>query len=354
MIKDGRLYVSNSLLGDIATCSTKAHLAWHSLLKPNGPEGAPLVAGTAVHKAMEVHFNGGSYDEAMGAFITSYLPYSEANIIDEKDRLHYDNVKIILRRWLQENPVEKFPFVPISGFAERTLAHPLNKEGDIWMYGTPDLIAEDRNNRDALVVIDNKSTGNIAQWWRNAYWLKSQQIGYSWLTANVLGRAVGMTYVNALQLDKLPDSVRKCKEHGVPHTECREYHASWRLLGPFTYTPEAIEEWRLSALHLAKRYRDLILTYPFTSDLRRVRTQGQFNGGCTFCNFSDFCRAGRPTKALSMLFQPSTRHEDMIKAALTADTVSAERKAKENYASNDNNGTDEPAPPLEPEDGTGD
>jgi hypothetical protein len=56
-----------------------------------------------------------------------------------------------------------------------------------------------------------------------------------------------------------------------------------------------LEEWHRLALGQAKRLKSLIDTYSTDKKgIKYVRMSGKLCGMCTFCEYVDFCLAGRP------------------------------------------------------------
>jgi hypothetical protein len=63
-----------------------------------------------------------------------------------------------------------------------------------------------------------------------------------------------------------------------------------------------LAEWKKSALHLAKKYKEMLIRFPSLRDIHRVRMQGTFTNACRFCQFDDFCNAGRPVDLIGSMF----------------------------------------------------
>lgn len=178
-------------------------------------------------------------------------------------------------------------------------------------YGRLDgLVTAEHDN--SLYVLDHKTTGRLTPWKAEEYRYDSQMSGYTWAAQQTLGQTVAGVYINAIELSVLPsDPVRICKNnkfnHGVPYAECGQLHMNSQFL-VYTRSADQLDEWRKTALHLAKRYRDLRERFKGLEDLHRVRTQGTFHGACGFCNFKDFCSAGRPLQYVeSMLVRSPWR-----------------------------------------------
>jgi hypothetical protein len=122
--------------------------------------------------------------------------------------------------------------------------------------------------------------------------------GYVWAATRTLGQPVVGVFINGIEYSKLPsDPVRKCRTHGVPYLECGPQHMRSELL-IYTRTPDQLEQWRMDAIRLARKYRELC-RHP--QDLTAVSMQGTFHDACGFCNFSRFCDAGRPSHYINAM-----------------------------------------------------
>jgi hypothetical protein len=81
-----------------------------------------------------------------------------------------------------------------------------------------------------------------------------------------------------------------------------------------------LEEWRKTALNLARKYKELLEKYPTIASLGKLRTQGRFfYGACKECTFSNFCDVGRPLdKVEAMLkLEPWSPYEDVVQESQT-------------------------------------
>lgn len=293
------IYIDNSMLSTVAECSTEAVLR-HVLQYDSREETAHLKAGSAIHEALRVWFEGGSLVDALQKFSEDYEEWASEN--NPEERLSHSNVKIILQNWLETHPVNSFPFRPVKELVEVGFSYPLDDYGEFVLVGRIDLGVYDLRE-DAMFVVDHKTTGSINQYWAKQFRLASGLSGYMWALQQYLtqGNVVG-AYINAIQLSKLPsDPTRKCKDHAVPYVECGPLHAKAELLGPFYRTPAQIAEWRRTAIFLAKKYKALLEMYGDPSKLSKVRMQGMFNGACRFCAFYDFCQQARDVKFIDSL-----------------------------------------------------
>ena len=283
------LYVDNSTLKAVARCSTEATLRYvHDLTSIN--KSGPLESGHAGHEALETWFKGGTMGQALTTFADEYKTWADENVPPD-DRLSFDNVRKILSHWFDTNPVSGMPFKVNPDLIEIGFQFPLTE--DIVMVGRMDGLVEDFRT-GALNVLEHKFTGNLTNDWVEQWRMDSQLSTYIAGAQENTGKNVLGAYLNAIELKKVSDSNRKCKDHGVPYEECGTQHSKSFLFGPIQRTPEELKEWRKTATGLAKKFWDLRKRFPAVADIHRVRTQGKFNGSCRWCGFKDFCQVGRP------------------------------------------------------------
>ena len=105
---DSPLCIDNSTLKAVARCSTEA-MVRYVLHWTTADDRAALRAGTAFHKAMEVHFQGQPAEASLKAFTDDYAEWGEANVATT-DRLHPTNLVRILNHWLETHAVRSLPF----------------------------------------------------------------------------------------------------------------------------------------------------------------------------------------------------------------------------------------------------
>lgn len=290
---DGPIYIDGSTLDAVASCSTETVLR-HVLDYVSREEKADLRAGQAVHEAVAAWFEGKERSDCLRIFNTSYHSWASENVADD-DRLSYSNVYKVLSTWLDNHPVESFPFRVRTEMIEVGFSYPLDDNGDFVWVGRMDLLADDIRDQH-LSPVDHKTTGRISHYWAKKFRLAGSITGYIWAAQQLAGDAnVVGAYINAIELSKLPsDSTRKCKDHAVPYIECGHLHAKAELIGPFTRTPAQIAEFKKTALHLGQKYKALLQRFGDVKRLHRVRMQGIFSNSCSFCQFYEFCAQGRP------------------------------------------------------------
>jgi PD-(D/E)XK nuclease superfamily protein len=343
---NGTVYVDNSTLRAVAECDTRGVLR-HVLGYTVQEEAHALEVGTAAHEVLADYLGGKPAAYCTRKFGLLYQPYSDLHVLGRLDspsapnpyyRLSYENVSLILNEWFETHSLASFPFLVNPKMIEVGFEIPLDDEcvcghsesahrpGCQWrgkcgctdyrpafvMWGRLDAIVQANHDR-SLYVLDHKTTGRLTPYWTEKFRNDSQMTGYVWAAQRTLGQHIVGVFINAIELSKLPsDPVRKCTRHGVTYSECGPRHTKAELL-IYTRTPEQLEQWRLTALSLARRYRELLKT-PHIEALPDVRMQGTFTGACGFCEFNKFCQAGRPTEyAGSMLvhqpWRPYTKEE---------------------------------------------
>jgi hypothetical protein len=313
---DGTLHVNNSSLKYVAECDLKSVL--HALRLTSGDENVKMIAGSAIHTGFEHVFRGETPEAALDAFRAAYKEWADASVDPNGPLAAYtfDNIDYILAVWLSRydigaddvltiasngNPVLKI----LPTMVEVPFSVPLADDGLV-LRGKMDAVVEEVPSGH-LRILDHKSTGRIAGYFLEKFRLDSQFSLYVWggqkhlealgSDAKVIG---GM--VNAIEVGKLPDDLeRKCSVHKVKYGECRPMHVRAEIV-PVDRTEEELEEARRTAVHLARRYRELMLLHPTVERVDKVRTQGKFNGSCNFCFAKNFCEAGRPVKNIERMF----------------------------------------------------
>lgn len=302
-LTDDVTFVDNTLLSTLE-CTTRAVLR-HVLHYTARAERATLKSGQAGHEALALWFKGFSKDQCLIKFETEYASWATENVPPD-DRLSYSNCRLILDNWFDTHPREGFPFTIDPLNVERTLMTPLDDNGEFMFVFKQDLLTRDRRTGDYFVV-DHKFTGSYVTGGEFAkkFRLDSQQTGYIW-GARQLHPDVNVTgsYINAIELRKVPTSDRKCNEHGQKYAECGVMHVKSQLIGPIVRTDAQLQTWRRDAIGQAKKFRDLCDQYPHLKMLALAPMEGTFFNACGYCEFMDFCATGRPIKfAESMLVQ---------------------------------------------------
>jgi len=314
---NGTVYVDNTTLRSVAECDSEAALR-HVLGYTVADDKFAMECGIAVHEVMADYFQGNPASYCLQKFELLYRGYSEDNGLDSSMHLSYrlswTNTDKILTEWFETHSLASFNFSVNPKLVEVGFEIPLSDDcvcgwpaqhvgrlGNCHeyrpafvMWGRLDAIVQSQHD-GAIYVLDHKTTGRLTPYWTEKFRNDSQMSGYVWAAQKTLGMPVVGVYINAIEFSKLPnDPVRKCREHGVVYAECGIHHMKSELL-IYTRSPDQLDEWRRTALTLAKRYRTLLQQVPdLNAVLTQTRMQGTFTGACGFCSFSKFCQAGRP------------------------------------------------------------
>jgi hypothetical protein len=151
--------VSNNSLNCVATCSTKTILRYN-FFYTSPEESANLKAGSAAHEALAIYFRGGTTKESLRAFRKAYKAWALENI-DPADkylaRLSYQNVRLILKYWMERTPLDAFPFTVEPEHVEVKFLYPLTKSGDLVMQGILDAGPVRARQGGAVGVLDHKA-----------------------------------------------------------------------------------------------------------------------------------------------------------------------------------------------------
>jgi len=283
------LYCDNSTLKAVARCSTEAVVRY--ILGFTTPtDKATLKAGTAFHLAMASHFQGASVTDVLDAFTKEYEDFATEHVPAD-DRLAYTNLVRIIEYWCETHPLHALPFQVDPNLVEIGFAYPLVEDdlGTIVMCGRLDFLP---TYQGAVYVGEHKSTGRIDKPWLDSFHLDSQISTYMWGAAQHIQLPMAGAFLNAVEFSKIPARDRKCPTHKVGYAECGQLHSNSQLV-VLTRTPEQIDQWRKSAIHLAKKFRELKQRYTSIEQIGKVRQQGQFNNSCRWCELAPYCRLDR-------------------------------------------------------------
>lgn len=299
-VDTGILYVDNSILSTLAMCETKALMQYGYHLVPDDGNFAAMRAGTAVHKALEIHYLGGTPDEALNELFEDYYRFATENV-PATDRLAYDNVAKIVRSWIWHHPLDSLPYHVTA--VEAPFAIPLSDDGKIVYVGCIDAYGT-RTDGKGLILIDNKSTGRIDAKFFKQFVLGSQMTGYWWALEQMIG-PVSSCYINVIDMRVVPsDPKRKCNQHKTVYAECGFFHMGHQLGGPYYRSKKQIETWKSNALRLARKWRKLLDMYDIQS-IQDAPQSGQFvYQACSLCMYDNFCLGGRKIQEDLFNFQP--------------------------------------------------
>lgn len=285
-----KLTVDNSILTTTEKCSLNAVMEYVLHLRTKAPKDAAHV-GNAFHKGLEWHFKGYDVERCLSEFKREYYALlGESPVVEE--RLGYTNCETILGEWLRRHPLDKLPFVADPALVETGVIVELDEGGEFDFFAKIDAPVRARED-NTLWPMDNKTRSWINAWWIKKFRMGSQMTGYIWTLGKKFEEIVPGAFINAIQVDLLPSSERKCKKHGVKFSECSRMHMVSQLL-MITRLPEVVEQWHRNAIAAARKFRVLKQVYPSVEYIPAVPQEGQFSEACTFCEFKDFCAAGKP------------------------------------------------------------
>ena len=284
--------IDNSVLSATQTCETQAALRY-VLGYDSAEDRAPLMAGTAVHAALAAWLkSGGSAADGMRAFEVEYMPWALANVLGTDDRLSFANVHRVMEYWFDVHPLSSWTVAVKPELVEVGFAVPISDE--IVFVGRADGIGQDP--RGAWLVLEHKTSARLDERWRRTHRLSAQITGYTYAMQQHVNAPVLGALVNGIELSRLPNSSMKCRKHGVAYHECGQLHARFEAFIT-QRTPEQHEEWKRTALVLAREFLALKERVKTIDDIHKVRTNGQFIGACSQCPFINWCSLGRPMDA---------------------------------------------------------
>lgn len=282
---EGILYINNSALQSLS-CSTKFLMRWqHGYTSQD--DSVYLRGGGIGHKVIETLWKTDDPELAM-AELAPYAQWCEENVPYDHP-WHHDNLSRILTKYVSAHGRDAFDFEIDPALVEISGKVALSE--NIRFVFRPDAIVR---QGDEYYLLDTKFTGNITPYWVSKYKLDSQFSGYIWAARQQLELPVVGAYINAVEVKKVPDSQKRCSEHGVAYEECGLEHVKMQVIGPYMRTESELKQWHRDAVHLSEKARELMLRFRDLKDIRKTRTQGKFFNGCAFCDFSDWCYYGRP------------------------------------------------------------
>ena len=283
---DTRINIDNSSLSPVSKCTTCAALKLLGLAGLS--KNDPMDVGSVVHDGLEGHFGGGN---AFDSFERSWASYFPSERIIDRDNHQYVNVRDIFDAYIMQHPADQQPFEVLE--TEKMVGMPLDESGDIWFWMKRDLKVVERAT-GAIVPLDHKTTGFdiTGLSWQKKWRLASQLSGYVWATQKETGTVCPFAYVNAIQINKLPHSDRKCYTHKLPYSECRLMHTNFVLL-QYTREQTTIEQWWRDCMMLGYKYKGIKDRYPDLETIQYAPAEGTFSDSCGWCEFDRYCRMGK-------------------------------------------------------------
>lgn len=257
--------------------------------------------------------------------------YDEVRTSTTPDRLSHANIRTILEAWFDKHTLDSFPWITVPKWVEVPVAMPLRKwkttclcghrlrdhdgtretcdlcdcnqyRDTIIHVGKLDLLAKLRRDPSVLCPVDHKSTGQLNGRFVAQFQIDSQLTGYmadAGYHCDTPPHKL-VAYVNAIELSILPTSERKCGTHKVPYEECGPLHMKCQVIGPIERSKGQIEEWKDTAVDLAKRHH-MLLSYNERL-VHQLRMEGTFNGSCGYCEFREWCLQDRSYQQIDGMF----------------------------------------------------
>lgn len=286
------LYIDNSILSSIIRCETLAVMNYVFHLDIKG-DSAPLKIGDVGHEVLADYFKGKSIEDCLSLFKKLYLEYSDLNNLDIG--FTYPEVKFVIQTYMEENPIENFPFETMTDYVETGIEAELCD--GIMYYAKIDMPVKDRL-LGLLAPMDHKfRTGQFNSYWASKFDITSQLTSYIWAMRKNFEKVGNTAWVNGIHVPKggYPQSNRKCKQHGVLHKECKRDHVKWQIF-PTTRNEENINAWYQGAVYYARRFQELKEKFTNVYQIPGLMKQGEFDDGCVSpfkCNLIDWCKRGR-------------------------------------------------------------
>lgn len=274
--------VDNTLLCDVAKCDALALVRHGFGLTSREPKIAAEV-GNIFHSALEAYFLGREQSTIEEIFNNEYARVFPTGQQAQEARFAYENLLIILKRYIEINPLSRLPFEVVE--AEQIVGATL--ESDIMFWAKRDLLVRDKMS-GIYAPLDHKTTGKINAFWLAKYKYSSQMTGYVWITQELFNQPLRDCYINAIELALVPSSNKRCKLHGVNYNECGKEHIAFNLL-IYSRTMEQIIAWKRDAIILSRQFEKLRKTFNSLEAIPYARRNGVFSNSCDFCEFKCWC-----------------------------------------------------------------
>lgn len=310
---------SNSMLQNVANCSTLAMTSSAGYGLANDGDTRKLEAGHAAHIALENWLQGLPAEGCIASFRAAYEGYSN-RYVESDNAYHCDNLARILEYFFTSHPMSSMPWEIVA--TEREIEAELLSgagafgESQHRVLDCP-VILVDRadglvHNRDngSLWAIEHKTTGaNITRDWMLQWRMNPQIMAhiYCWRAE---GYDVKGVIMNAIHFGKIPVSKfnrlkdgtmheKSCRTHGTPVSMCWQAHVQAQI---FEVVPseQVYNAWLVEQKANAEKYRRLLLSGG------AVPQEGLTNGHCAHCWLQEFCYRNREAyELLAMRDAPS-------------------------------------------------
>ena len=320
------LVVSNGMLSTGVRCWTLAFLRTLGFTATAGVD-PKMKAGADAHLALEHHLQGGTPDECIRTFLTSYQPFSEQYVPTAglMRRLRHENLSKILDVYLSLNGLNDVNYSVVA----------TEKQLKLELYREPGLVVFFTDKSDGIVKMNAESGGGLQshEWktgeyiddkWFNKYDMDGQITGHVWGSRKAGYDVVGV-HVAGIQFNPLPDladpknlkikgGYRSCAEHKLPLDQCYLSHVKFASR-VFTRSAEDIAQWEKAAIATSMDYYKVLVDGKMRLDgIQFVPQQGLIGGFCNTCEMKPFCQSHRLNK--NHLMQRPARDAGVISSGL--------------------------------------
>lgn len=299
--------VSPSVLGETICCETRG---WVRHVKgfTSRDEAIKAVAGQAIHAGVETFLDPKPRDKApLFAFHEIYDP-AYARLAPEllEPALTPDNLHRLLARWIDMHPPHMVPWVRVVSVEKAVTSRSFyvaDIENDtqhrVNLICRPDIVVEDKNGLYRWVDTKTTSWRISDKGWQRQLKLSMQVALYTDAMRTLYGDKAAMGgWINAMELRQLPSSDRKCKEHGLPYSECGSEHAKTDFV-ECMIDEERMQRAVADAEQGAGRF---VTLHEIDNDSAHLlQMDGSAKDGCRFCPAAVWCEAGRHPASLDSL-----------------------------------------------------
>lgn len=278
---------SFSSLASIASCTTKG---WMQKVcnVTTSEESVSLMLGSAGHAAMaEWYRTKGDREAAMAHFERGYRFWAEGQILKESQE--WPNVRDCMEAWFDATKFQALPYKVIPEFIEKRIEIP-------FIEGILDAVVLYEGH---ITFVDHKFTGWLSQDSIDAWRLSSQWHVYAKLLTSLGFSLPKIFLVNAVEWSRLPGGGGKdlkCKTHGIPHSQCRKYHAKYQLVDLTIDEKQNAARW-VDIWILVSGFEELRTRHKDSDPwgvIHLLPMEGTFNNSCRWCEYKKWCALGRP------------------------------------------------------------
>ena len=313
--KYGTLWDATTLQ-KVADCPRKHEVRVEMGLEHSGPPSAPMVAGIAMHAALEYYYSlpkRGEMEEeaAVQVLHATWDSFEIDRCLMDPNHVHLssDNLEHILRNYIYywtKQAIEIFEPLHLSiddlnlsdvvaakfrttstgelilGESSLVMRFPVGDETFV-LSGKPDLPVIKQNG--SLWAMDHKTTSSyLSDWWAKSYQVSNQLRGYMAMLRSLTGRTPEGGIINAIYVGKHATN---------PNSKATKFDRF-----QFDFAPDHIDE-------------AIANQHAWVKAIEHFRSTGYWPQGCGYggCDMPDLCRRDPETRVevLATDYQPSTR-----------------------------------------------